>query len=156
MEAGRLRNIETRMKGNVNLDNKLTDLYLPRKCDYTDKLITPKDNASIQLNICDLNEDGTINLGKSSVVTICGFVRSVGESDTALDKVLREKRLVWYNDVLVYHSLLTSFSLSRCKLHINILFSPLNFVNYSAPFFWFDWQSLLLIVIFDLEFIGKQ
>jgi small subunit ribosomal protein S21e len=94
MEQGRLRNIETKMKGNVNLDNKLTDLYLPRKCDYTDRLITPKDNASIQLNICDLNEDGTINLGKSSIITVCGFVRSVGEGDTAIDKVLREKKLV--------------------------------------------------------------
>ena len=89
MEQGRQRNIETKMKGNLNLDNKLTDLYLPRNCDYTDRLITPKDNASIQLNICDLNEDGTINLGKSNIITICGFVRSVGESDTALDKVLR-------------------------------------------------------------------
>ena len=55
MENGRQRNLETRMKGNVNVDNKLTDLYLPRKCDYTDKLITPKDNASVQLNICELS-----------------------------------------------------------------------------------------------------
>lgn len=82
------------MKGNVNLDGKLTDLYLPRKCDYTDKLITPKDSSSVQINICDVNEDGTINLSKSNVVTICGFVRSQGESDTAIEKVLREKRLV--------------------------------------------------------------
>lgn len=89
MEHGRQKNLETKMKGNVNIDNKLTDLYLPRKCDYTDKIITPKDNASVQLNICDLNEDGTINLAKSSVVTICGFVRSVGESDSALDKILK-------------------------------------------------------------------
>jgi len=72
------------MKGNVNLENKLTDLYLPRKCDYTDKLITPKDSASVQITICDLNEDGTINLGKSSVLNVCGFVRSQGESDTAI------------------------------------------------------------------------
>ena len=94
MEQGRKRNIDSKMKGNVNLDNKLTDLYLPRKCDYTDKLITPKDNASVQINICDINADGTINLGQSSIITICGFVRSVGESDTAIDKVLREKNLV--------------------------------------------------------------
>ena len=32
-------------KDNVNFENKSTDLYLPRKCDYTDKLITPKDNT---------------------------------------------------------------------------------------------------------------
>ena len=94
MEQGRRRNLDTRMKGNVNIDSKLTDIYLPRKCDYTDKLITSKDDASVQISICDLNEDGTINLGKSNVVTICGFVRSVGESDTAVDKVLREKKLI--------------------------------------------------------------
>jgi len=33
------------MKGNVIFENKLTDLYLPRKCDYTDKLITSKDRV---------------------------------------------------------------------------------------------------------------
>ena len=94
METGRIRNNYTKMKGNVNQDNKLTDLYLPRKCDYTDKLITPKDSASVQITICDLNEDGTINLGKSNILTVCGFVRSIGEGDTAIEKILREKKLV--------------------------------------------------------------
>lgn len=94
MEAGRQRNIESKMKGCINQENKLTDLYLPRKCDYTDRLITPKDKSSVQLTVCDLNEDGTINLGKANTITICGFIRSVGESDTAIEKVLREKQLV--------------------------------------------------------------
>ena len=35
MEAGRVRSNETRMKGTINNDNKMTDIYLPRKCDYT-------------------------------------------------------------------------------------------------------------------------
>lgn len=94
MENGRKRNIQTKMRGNVNVENKLTDLYLPRKCDYTDRLITPKDNASVQISVCDLNPDGTINLGKSNIVTVCGFVRSLGESDTAIDKILREKSII--------------------------------------------------------------
>ncbi len=42
------------MKGCSNQDNKVTDLYLPRKCDYTDRLITPKDNSSVQITICDV------------------------------------------------------------------------------------------------------
>lgn len=89
MEAGRQKNIQTKMHGCHNQDNKLTDLYLPRKCDYTDKLINPKDSSSVQLTVCDLNDDGTINLNKNNVVTICGYVRSSGESDSALDKVLK-------------------------------------------------------------------
>jgi len=41
-----------------------------------------------------VNEDGTINLGKSSLIAISGFVRSTGQGDAALDKVLREKKLI--------------------------------------------------------------
>jgi hypothetical protein len=54
MEAGRQRNGETRMKGTINQDNKLTDIYLPRKCDYTDRVITSKDYSSVQLSIADV------------------------------------------------------------------------------------------------------
>jgi hypothetical protein len=59
-----------------------------------DRLITPKDNSSIQLNICEVNCDETINLNKSSIVTICGYVRSLGNADIAMDKVLKEKNIV--------------------------------------------------------------
>jgi hypothetical protein len=49
------------MKGCINQDNKVTDLYLPRKCDYTDRIITPKDNSSIQLTISDVLIQFNIN-----------------------------------------------------------------------------------------------
>jgi hypothetical protein len=54
MEAGRAKNLETRMKGTINQENKLTDIYLPRKCDYTDRVITSKDHSSVQLSISDV------------------------------------------------------------------------------------------------------
>lgn len=94
MEAGRVKNIETRMKGCINDKHKLTDIYLPRKCDYTDRLITPKDKSSVQISICDVNNDGTINLSKNNLVTICGIVRANGMSDVALEKVMKEKKLI--------------------------------------------------------------
>lgn len=54
MEAGRIRNQDSKMKGTINQDNKLTDIYLPRKCDYTDRIITSKDHSSIQLSVADV------------------------------------------------------------------------------------------------------
>lgn len=54
MEAGRIRNLDTKMKGTINQESKLTDIYLPRKCDYTDKIITSKDYSSIQISIADV------------------------------------------------------------------------------------------------------
>jgi hypothetical protein len=94
MEAGRQRNHETRMRGTINDKNKVTDIYLPRKCDYTDRVITSKDFSSVQLSICDVKADGTIDLSKSNLITISGYVRGTGQSDAALEKVMKEKKLI--------------------------------------------------------------
>ena len=94
MEAGRAHNQETRMKGCINEKHKLTDIYLPRKCDYTDRVITSKDRSSVQISICDVRDDGTIDLSKSNLVTLCGYVRWTGQSDVALEKVMKEKNLI--------------------------------------------------------------
>ncbi len=94
MEAGRKRNQETHMKGCINQENNLTDMYLPRKCDYTDKLITPQDKSSVQLTICDVGADGRIIHDKSNIITISGFVRYSGQSDKAIEKVMKEKRMI--------------------------------------------------------------
>jgi small subunit ribosomal protein S21e len=94
LQAGRTNNAQQKMRGTINQENKMTDIYLPRKCDYTDRIITSKDHASIQLAISDLNQDGTINLSKTNLVTISGFVRSTGEGDMALTRVLNENKLI--------------------------------------------------------------
>lgn len=54
MEGGRRANINNKMKGCINVNNQMTDIYLPRKCDYTDRLINSKDHSSIQLAINDV------------------------------------------------------------------------------------------------------
>ena len=86
--------MNVRMKGCINDKHKLTDIYLPRKCDFTDRIITAKDRSSIQINVCDVNPDGTINKEKSEIISLCGFIRSRGHSDIALEKVMREKKII--------------------------------------------------------------
>lgn len=54
MEAGRRRNLETKMRGTINDKHKLTDIFLPRKCDFTDRVITSKDHSSVQISVCDV------------------------------------------------------------------------------------------------------
>lgn len=55
MEAGRQRALNSKMSGCVNIDKAMTDIYLPRKCDYTDKIIASKDHSSVQLSVCDVS-----------------------------------------------------------------------------------------------------
>jgi hypothetical protein len=48
----------------------------------------------VQINVCNVKADGTIDLSTSNVITLCGYLRGAGQSDAALDKVLAEKKLI--------------------------------------------------------------
>ncbi len=37
-----------------NEENKIVDLYIPRKCSATNKLITAKDTASVQIDVAEV------------------------------------------------------------------------------------------------------
>lgn len=67
----------------INDAGETVDLYIPRKCSWTNKLITSKDHASVQLNIGHLNEDGTYS-GQFTTFALNGKVRFQGESDSAV------------------------------------------------------------------------
>jgi len=75
----------------INDEGQMVDLYIPRKCAWTNKLITAKDHASIQINIGHLNEEGVYN-GQFSTFALTGKVRAMGESDAALDLLWKKKQ----------------------------------------------------------------
>merc|ERR1712087_117569 len=62
------------------------DLYIPRKCSATNRLIHSKDKASVQLNIGHVNADG-VYTGEWTTMALCGFIRAQGEADGALDRL---------------------------------------------------------------------
>lgn len=59
----------------INADGENVDLYIPRKCSWTNRLITCKDHAAIQVNVGHLGPDGTYN-GNYSTFAISGYVRN--------------------------------------------------------------------------------
>ena len=78
-----------------NSDGKYVDLYIPRKCHSTNRLIDCKDTSSVQVT---LNTDG-LNLEnkndeKDLTMIISGFVRTKGNSDAALNKFLYDKKIL--------------------------------------------------------------
>lgn len=38
-----------------NSNNEIVDLYIPRKCSATNRLITAKDHAAVQINVCNVS-----------------------------------------------------------------------------------------------------
>ena len=80
-----------------NSEGKYVDLYIPRKCHATNRLIDCKDTASVQIT---LNTDG-LDLEnkeddekKNLTMVISGFVRTKGNSDAALNKFLYDKKIL--------------------------------------------------------------
>mmetsp|Transcript_6566 Transcript_6566/g.24375 ORF Transcript_6566/g.24375 Transcript_6566/m.24375 type:complete len:84 (-) Transcript_6566:187-438(-) len=68
----------------INDEGENVDLYIPRKCSWTKKLITAKDHASVQINVGHLDENG-VYTGKYTTLALRGYVRAQGEADSALD-----------------------------------------------------------------------
>ncbi|KAF5739871.1 40S ribosomal protein S21-2-like [Tripterygium wilfordii] len=58
-----------------NEEGQNMDLYIPRKCSATNRLITSKDHASVQINVGHLGPDG-VYTGQFSTFALCGFVRA--------------------------------------------------------------------------------
>ncbi|KAK1293573.1 40S ribosomal protein S21 [Acorus calamus] len=72
---------------------EVVDLYIPRKCSATNRLITAKDHASVQINIGHVDENG-IYTGKFSTFALSGFIRAQGDADSALDRLWQKKKVV--------------------------------------------------------------
>ena len=70
--------------GTVNEDGQNVDLYIPRKCHASHRLIPSYDHGAIQLAIGDVDENGNYT-GTSRIFCISGFLRSQGESDHAIN-----------------------------------------------------------------------
>ncbi|KAJ2783819.1 40S ribosomal protein S21 [Coemansia javaensis] len=65
---------------------EIVDLYIPRKCSATNKLIAAKDHAAIQLNIADVDANG-VATGTFKTYAISGLVRGRAESDDSINRL---------------------------------------------------------------------
>ena len=71
----------------------VVDVLIPRKCDATNRLIAPHDHASVQFRIAKVNEEG-LPTGEFETIAFSGYVRTLGESDNALNRIATERGLL--------------------------------------------------------------
>ena len=76
-----------------NEKGEVVDVLVPRKCDATNRLIPPHDHASVQFRIAKVNDEG-LPTGEYETVTFCGYLRTLGEADNALNRIATEKGLL--------------------------------------------------------------
>lgn len=71
----------------ASLQGDLVDLYVPRKCAATGRIIEAKDHASVQIAVADVDANGRMIPGQSTVFPLSGFVRQLGEGDDSLNRL---------------------------------------------------------------------
>merc|ERR1711964_529664 len=82
--------------GTAKMENdkgELVDLYVPRKCSATNRIIKAKDHASVQISVGKVDENGRFTV-ESQVYALCGFVRAMGESDDSLNRLAQRDGLL--------------------------------------------------------------
>merc|ERR1712156_944209 len=80
-----------------NEAGEYVDLYIPRKCSASNRIIAAKDHASIQLNIADVDEKTGRMTGTSKTYAICGTIRRMGESDDCLNRLAKKDGIIAKN-----------------------------------------------------------
>lgn len=70
------------------------ELYVPRKCSATNRIIKADDHASVQINVANVDENGRAIAGSNTTYTLCGFVRGRGEADDCINRLAQEDGLL--------------------------------------------------------------
>jgi len=66
------------------------DLYIPRKCSASNRIIHAKDHASIQINLAEVDESTGRVTGNQTAYAICGALRRMGESDDCINRLAKK------------------------------------------------------------------
>ncbi|MCQ2817947.1 MAG: 40S ribosomal protein S21 [archaeon] len=76
-----------------NDQKKVVDLYIPRRCFATNRILDAKDHASVQITLSTAGLKEFEDKTKEDKITmiLSGFVRKKGNADAALNKFLKSK-----------------------------------------------------------------
>jgi len=80
-----------------NLAGEYVDLYIPRKCSASNRILAAKDHASVQLNFADVDPETGRMTGEFKTYAICGDIRRMGESDDCLNRLGKKDGLISKN-----------------------------------------------------------
>ena len=70
------------------------DLYIPRKCSATKRIIPHYDHASVQFYIPKVNKDGVVIKAEMPTYVISGKLRMNGKADTELNRLLCRSKII--------------------------------------------------------------
>merc|ERR1711878_180022 len=80
-----------------NEAGEYVDMYIPRKCSASNRIIGAKDHASIQINVADVDETTGRMTSTYKTYAICGQIRRMGESDDCINRLAKKDGVIAKN-----------------------------------------------------------
>ena len=80
-----------------NEAGEYVDMYIPRKCSASNRIIAAKDHASVQINVADVDETTGRITGGFKTYAVCGAIRRMGESDDCLNRLAKKDGVIAKN-----------------------------------------------------------
>ncbi|KAK8441632.1 40S ribosomal protein S21 [Candidozyma auris] len=77
-----------------NDKGQLVELYVPRKCSASNRIIKAKDHASVQINIANVDEEGRAIPGDNVTYALSGYIRARGEGDDSINRLAQQDGLL--------------------------------------------------------------
>jgi small subunit ribosomal protein S21e len=78
-----------------NEAGEYVDMYIPRKCSASNRILAAKDHASIQINLAEVDESTGRMTGAFKTYAICGaIIRRMGESDDCINRLAKKDGLI--------------------------------------------------------------
>lgn len=73
-----------------NENGENVDLYVPRKCSWTNRLVKAKDHSSVQINVANIDPEKGVATGESTPYCLAGYIRFKSEGDMALTALVQK------------------------------------------------------------------
>jgi small subunit ribosomal protein S21e len=77
-----------------NEAGEYVDLYIPRKCSASNRILSAKDHASVQINVAEVDESTGRMTGQFKTYAICGAIRRMGESDDCINRLAKKDGVI--------------------------------------------------------------
>mmetsp|Transcript_59097 Transcript_59097/g.69089 ORF Transcript_59097/g.69089 Transcript_59097/m.69089 type:complete len:86 (+) Transcript_59097:174-431(+) len=66
-----------------NENGENVDVYIPRKCSWTTRIISAKDHGSVQINVGNVDPTTGVFTGEATPYAMAGYIRNKSEGDAA-------------------------------------------------------------------------
>mmetsp|Transcript_26038 Transcript_26038/g.43899 ORF Transcript_26038/g.43899 Transcript_26038/m.43899 type:complete len:80 (+) Transcript_26038:57-296(+) len=73
-----------------NQAGQIVDLYIPRKCSWTNRILAANDFGSVQINVANIDPETGQSTKTYATYAFSGFVRQHAEADEALTALVQK------------------------------------------------------------------